>query len=254
MKVELSSDPPENPTTDQIEKLSKGGAPPPEEEPDYTDDKLFAGKFKTQEDLEKGYLEAQQKISELTKTEPKEASSDDPAFSIKSEGGETPPTEPSKFDRERYEQEFISTGGFSDETLAELKAQNMPQEMIDVYASSLQGLKEARSSAILNMFGDQDRMSKVLQWANTNLSEAEIASIDAQANSSDMGTCEAAIKGLTARFDASPMGQTSIEGVTGGPTVKPFGDNHEMTEAMDDPRYKRSASYRAEIAARMAVT
>jgi len=214
------------------------------------EEQLFAGKFKDPADLEKAYLELQSRFSK-EKAQPKEEGSKDPAFQIPTEGQAAEAAAPA-FQAEKYQQEFMESGDLSAESRAEMEKLGIPKEMVDTHVAGLRAIRDARASAIKNIFGGEDRMGEVTKWAGANLSPAEIHAIETQANSLDMATCEAAIKGLVARFDASPFGASALEGTTGGPAVAPFKSNKEMTEAMADPRYKDDPAYRADVARRIA--
>jgi hypothetical protein len=249
ISVDINADPVTDPMDEQIQKLQKGEetTPTPDAEGEPS---LLAGKFDSQEALEKAYLELQSKLGSQSAEEPPEAGGEEPAFSLKPEGGEAAATP--GFDAEKYQQEFMAEGKLSDDSVKELQKLGIPQEMIDTHTAGLQAIKDARQSAILGMFGGNERMESVLAWARNNLSEGEAEAITTQANSTDMGTCETAIRGLVARFDSSPMGQTApLEGATGGSSIQPFKSTAEMVKAMSDERYKTDPAYRDEVAARV---
>lgn len=233
----------------QIE--AETGAAGPQDEQQET---LLAGKFNTQEDLEQGYLELQKKLSEWTPAT--ETTEDGPAFQIKKEG-DAQADQASGFNADKYKAEFMENGKLSDESRKEIIAQGIPEEMIATHEAGLQAIRDSRADTIRGIFGSEDRMESILKWASNNLGDAEIQAIESQANSLDMTVCEAAIKGLVARYDASPMGQgNALEGVPGGPAVAAFRSEAERNEAhnvrMSDGRFKYDvdAAYRADVDAK----
>jgi len=242
---------------DEVAKLQKQADAPAEGQTstdtgeakteDDGDPTLLAGKYQDAAELEKAYLELQRKFSETTGA--KEGDEEGPAFSIKSKGDEEKAADP--VDTSRYKREMLEDGQLSEQSMKELKGMGFDEELMAHVMKGLEDTKATRQREILEVFGSQTRMDEISRWAGANLTEKEIELIETQARSLDSDVARSALKGLVARYESSPMGQQSLEGVTGGPSVQPFKSNHEMTQAMNDPRYKKDEAYRAEVAARI---
>lgn len=220
------------------------------EQPDTGSEELLAGKFKSQDDLVKAYKELESKLGSQSQAESQEDDGEGPAFQIDQKAPEAK-GEP-EFDAAKYEEEFMANGSLSDDSRKELTKMGLPESWIDTHEAGLQALRNERASNIRSWMGGNDQANQIMSWAQNNLSEGEKVAIEAAANGSDVGAAEAAIRGLVARYEVSPMGASPIEGSTGGSTVAAFRSNAEMTAAINDPRYDTDEAYRKDVQARIA--
>lgn len=256
ISVDIMPDEPHDPTADQIAALGRAQPTGDEAEPEG-EPTLLAGKYKDAAELEKAYLELQKLQGSQTKEEPAETGGDGLPFSFDKEGAaaDVAPSKLTTDQVEAFEKEIIETKTLSEASQQAIRDRGFPQSWIDTHIRGVGAIQENRSNAIVGMFGNRERMESIIQWANNNLPQGELDTITSQANSTEMGTCETAIKGLVARFDSSPMGQEApLEGMVGGPSIQGFKSTREMTEAMGDPKYRVDPAYRAEIHARVAAT
>lgn len=203
------------------------------------ENKLFAGKFKTAEDLEKSYLELQKKLGEPGAT---------PATPPATPG--TPketPTEISTFDDQKMINEFLQTGAISPETRADLNKRGIPDSMIDRHVSSAAAAIQAKADAILTTVGGAKAYESMASWADQNLTEAEQAVYNKALDGTDAERM-AAVKGLHARWTtATGGGTTLLKGDGSQLNVGGYRSLAEMQRDMRDSRYKTDEAFREDV-------
>lgn len=158
--------------------------------------------------------------------------------------------------------EFMETGGLSEESYAELEEGGFPREVVDIYiegykaraAQSQQtktaeqatgGLSEADALQLLASVGGEEKYNSMLAWAEKNFSAAEIKAFNkAVVESGDKDLASFAIAGLAARY-AREYGQTPrlVKQTAGRVQNAGFANRDEMLAAMRDQRYGREKSY-----------
>lgn len=211
-------------------------------------EQLLAGKFKTVEELTKGYQELEKKLGsrEPAQTAPKVG---DPI---------TPPKveEPKELDLAPFQEEYDKNGKLSDESYAKLQKEykvgrNTINEFIEARVAKVQAFQKE----VYDSVGGQETFGQMLEWAKGNLSASEQAAYDKAMGSGDPGVIKLAVAAVNAKFSAAfGSSPNLIGGRAGAAGAKPFKSHAEMIQAMSDPRYERDDAYRAEVENRVAVS
>jgi hypothetical protein len=190
----------------------------------------FAGKFRTVEDLEKGYLELQKKLGskETEKPEPTEETTEE-------ETDEQQQTQP--------EQDEVQ--GREEETRKPEAREEVPQ------------LTKEDEASILQAIGGQEAYNSMIAWGAENLSEADRDAYNQVLASGNAPAIKLATEGLMARYlaNADFQGQP-VRGRPGSsePGAKPYRSRAEVNAAMSDYRYEADPAYRNDVMARLAAS
>jgi len=201
--------------------------------------------FNSVSDLQAAYTEAQRKITELSQTKP--APTD----------GKPAPQAPTGLELDRYTAEFNSMGRLSENSFSELASKGIPRHIAEAYIDG----QVARASSVVSrgheLVGGAERYQQMIGWAASSLSPSEVHAFNSQVNNTDAAVREFAVKSLASRWQAEAGGQPSFvkgSGVSGGGGGHAFGSEAEMTRAIQDPKYKEDAGYRAQVQRRIAQT
>ena len=221
------------------------------EEISQQEEKLYAGKYKDAQELEKAYVELQKKLGEGEETASAEEQPDEkPKFSE----GATLITDASK--------EYFDNGNkLSDETLAKfssmssqdlikayLEVQSNPEYQQSVNAEPAPAITDSEINQIKNSAGGEQAYANIINWSKTNLDKSAISAFDQVVETGSIEAIKLAVSGLKAEYDAA----NGVEGrmVTGKAPTKSgdvFRSQAELVAAMNDPRYDRDPAYRQDI-------
>lgn len=241
-----------------------------EEESSSSD--LLAGKYKSVEELEKGYKELQSKLGQRTEPTGDEPPQDDEGDQEGEADQETP--EPSGDAKEIYG-EFIGSrleeagidfgdintrwqqsGELTGEDYTQLEEAGFNKTMVDAYLAGLQykatqdsDLSAQQIASIKSEYGGDQGYNQMLEWAAGNLSQEEIDGFNQIVNTSgNMATIKLAVAGLHAMYSQQAGREPKL---IGGRATKASTDRFESTaqlvEAMKDPRYTNDSAYRRKI-------
>ena len=215
------------------------------------EEKLYAGKYKDAQELEKAYVELQKKLGEGGETASAEEQPDEkPKFSE----GATLITDASK--------EYFDNGNkLSDETLAKfssmssqdlikayLEVQSNPEYQQPVNAEPAPAITDAEINQIKNSAGGEQAYANIINWSKSNLDKSAISAFDQVVETGSIEAIKLAVSGLKAEYEAA----NGVEGrmVTGKAPTKSgdvFRSQAELVAAMNDPRYDRDPAYRQDI-------
>jgi len=232
---------------------------------------LLAGKYKSVEELEKGYKELQSKLGNRTEPTGSETSQDDEGNQDGEADQETP--EPSGDAKEIYG-EFIGsrleeagidfgdmntrwqqTGELTGEDYTQLEEAGFAKPMVDAYLAGLQykaaqdsDLSAQQISSIKAEFGGDQGYNQMLEWAGSNLTQEEIEGFNQIVNGNNLASIKLAVSGLHARYSQASGREPKL---IGGRAAKSSNDRFEssaqLIEAMSDPRYNNDPAYRRKI-------
>jgi hypothetical protein len=152
--------------------------------------------------------------------------------------------------------EFAEKGELSADTYAALEGQGLSKDMVDQYIDGQKAIIERIQGAAFGAFdGGEEQYNEAANWAANNLSESEIQALDAQITSTNPAIVAEGAKALAAKWaenrDVDPTvtihgeGNASVSGSY-------FKSGAEMQAAMNDPKYSKDESFRAEVAQKIA--
>tara|TARA_Y100000004_G_scaffold36146_1_gene38765 strand:+ start:569 stop:1357 length:789 start_codon:yes stop_codon:yes gene_type:complete len=215
------------------------------------EEQVYAGKYKSAQELEKAYMELQSKLGEQEKGETEVAEKEPEDKPTLSEGATliTSATD-----------EYYSNGNkLSPETLQKFSSMSS-QDLINAYMEVQQlpeyqqqqaqpaDISEAQINQIKNAAGGEQAYSNIINWAKTNVPAEQINAFDEVVNTGSVQAINLAVAGLKAQYDNA----NGVEGrmVTGkAPTNSGdvFRSQQELVAAMNDARYDRDPAYRQDV-------
>ena len=212
---------------------------------------LLAGKYQSAEELERGYLELQKRLSSPAEEEPQVE-----------EAPEAEEEEEIEVDGDLFDaiMESYRTGEWDDNLVEEVGK----MDPIDVANMFLTKQGEAQQTAVATeedvtqiqeSVGGMNEYQTMIQWASGNLSEQEINLYDAAMDRGDPLTMFFAAQALNSRYqDAVGYDGEMLTGSAPRNTGDVFRSQAELVAAMSDPRYDKDPAYRQDIADKLAVS
>lgn len=208
---------------------------------------LLAGKYKSAEELERGYLELQKRLS--GKEEPELETQD-----------EAPQEEEQPNDEEvdLYDNimESYQTGEWDPEIVNKVENMN-PVDVVNMFLEKGGAYQTPQVTSddiaqIQESVGGDTEYQNMIQWASQNLSEQEVAMYDAVMDRGDPLAMFFAAQALNARYqDAVGYDGELLAGTAPKNVVDAFRSQAELVAAMSDPRYDKDPAYRADVAEKL---
>lgn len=241
-----------------------GGPPPgapPAGAPPAPKPRVFAGKFKSPEELESAYTELQSAYHRALAGRapaPGAPPAVDPATGKPAAGQ---PARITQAAMARYGEEFNALGGLTEASYQELESfgidRQVAHEILSTSSAGRQAAKAQARSTVVQIAGGEEQYREMQRWAVATLSPEERAAFNETLNSGDLAAASLAVHGVVSRWkaaNAGPLaGQLQGDPVSGG-GARPFGSMREMIEAQKDPKYKSDPGYRREVERRLAVS
>jgi len=237
------------------EEQAQQNTPAPAEE-----QQLLAGKFKSTEDLERAYLEAQKLIGSRGQQVPEPAAAE-PAptpeqytpemgkqlygntVATAIEAAEINPLEMAEKvyagqDVSSYVEALVSKGGLPREVV-ETYLQGVAPAKVPAQQQQGEGLTEADATELKAMVGGEQQFQQLSQWAVANLEPQELSDYNAAIDSGSKAAARFALKQLQVRSSSS--GEPKL--ISGGGAVK--ADVFDSDQQAVDARSKRGENGRA---------
>ena len=225
-------------------------------------DQLLAGKYKNAEEIEKAYVQLQQKLGDNTTEETSE---------VKDEEVEKPEDSDETKEDEEEEKSAVDLDyslletlweeaqtEYTEETtdkISELSTeelvnmhltyrQNVENNYIPQRELSKEDIKELQEVA-----GGPQEYSNMLNWAKDNLDENETEMFDQVMGRGDPLSCFFAIQALQYRYedDEGTFEDTMVTGAAPKETTNIFRSQAEVVAAMSDARYDKDPAYRQDV-------
>ena len=231
----------ENLSADEQDSLKVG------EQMQEAQDNLLAGKYKNAEELEKGYLELQQKLSNNEEAPQEETQEEEESEA---------PAEVSVLDR--MWEEATSGNEFSEELTKEI--QNMaPTDIANAYLDYRQkqeqqpqeGGRDFSTEEITQLkgiVGGDKNYTNMIDWAQKSLNEQEVKMFDAVMERGDPLSAFFAVRSLAFAYnDAIGYDGNMVQGKAPRQSNDQFRSQQEVVRAMADPRYEEDPAYRRDV-------
>jgi len=215
---------------------------------DSAKETLLAGKYKTPEDLEKGYLELQKAFSgrkpDETTTPPPDPNASPEAALVTKAG----------LDMEVLTKEYTETGELSAASLTALEAIGVTKDVVTTYFRGQEALAQREIAEVQEFAGGKATYESMVQWAGQNMTKPEIAAYNA-AMTGDTETRKMAIEALKSKYVAKTgSGPKVIVGDGASPAAAGYESKAQMTSDMKDPRYAKDPAYRQAVERKIAKT
>ena len=207
------------------------------------EEQLRAGKYRSAEELERGYLELQKRLSG------KQEEVEQP------EEGEQPNEEEEQSEEmDLYDSimESYRTGEWDPELVNKVESMS-PVDVANMFLEkgNTQTIQATSSDIeqIQASVGGTEEYQSMIQWASQNLSEQEVSMYDTVMDRGDPLAMFFAVQALNARYqDATGYDGELLTGQSPRNIADVFRSQAELVAAMSDPRYDRDPAYRSDVA------
>ena len=208
-------------------------------------DNLLAGKYKNAEELEKGYLELQQKLSNK-----QEAPAEEQAEEVEEAEEETI--------LDRIWEEATTQEEFSPELTEEISKMSST-DLANMYLDYRQAnegrepevnrdFSEADIKELKGVVGGEANYANMIDWAQKSLNEQEVQMFDAVMQKGDPLSAFFAVRALAYAYnDAVGYDGNMVQGKAPRQSNDQFRSQQEVVAAMGDPRYENDPAYRRDI-------
>ena len=231
----------DNLSEDEQDSLAVG------EKMEEAQEQLLAGKYKSAEELEKGYLELQQKLS----------NKEEPEAEAETETEET--AEPNILDR--VWDEATSGNDFTPELTEELNKM-APQDLANLYLDYRQNNQNAQPESrdfseenikeLKGIVGGEENYTNMVQWAQKSLNKQEVDMFDAVMERGDPLAAFFAVRSLAYAYnDSIGYDGNMVQGKAPRQSNDQFRSQQEVVRAMGDPRYEEDPAYRKDIMSKL---
>ena len=208
-------------------------------------DNLLAGKYKNAEELEKGYLELQQKLSNKEEAPAEE---------------QAEPTEQAEEQTvlDRIWEEATTQEEFSPELTEEISKMSST-DLANMYLDYRQAnegrepevnrdFSEADIKELKGVVGGEENYANMIDWAQKSLNEQEVKMFDAVMQKGDPLAAFFAVRSLAYAYnDAVGYDGNMVQGKAPRQSNDQFRSQQEVVKAMADPRYEDDPAYRRDI-------
>jgi hypothetical protein len=218
----------------------------PSDQPEGSE--LLAGKFKTPEELVKGYKELEKKLGQRSAEPPKEQPKKTPNAELQiDEKAAEKAVAKAGLDMDVFANEFAETGELSEDSFAKLEGAGIPKAMVEGYIAGQKALAEATHARVKGYAGGEENYNAMISWAAENLSAEDIAAFNT-AIAEGPSAQRLAVQGLAAQFQAE-VGKNPqlLKGSTAPPAHGGYESAAQMHADMKDPRYKSDPAFRAKV-------
>jgi len=280
MAINLSYDPSDDPEAIAAREAEEQDSLEVGEKMLQEQEELLAGKYKNAEELEKAYMELQQRLGRGDED-------DDSGEAEVEEETESTEGEYERYDEEGYvnfdavadaygdglaeafqennidpwamnDHFYENEGTLTPEMYDQLNEAGFSDETIDAYLGGLRnqlGYEDAEANTlgdseiadIKNIAGGEQGYADVVQWASENLPEADIEAFDEVINTANEAAVRFAVKALVGQYEDA-VGRTP-DLVTGkqSSTGQAYRSMAEVVRDMSDPRYDSDDAYRMDV-------
>ena len=267
----VNTDTPTETATDTVENLT------PEEQDSLAvgteiqeqQEQLFAGKYKSAEELEKAYGELQKKLGDQGTEDSGEVGDTQDTAEVESEETteETqeapPPTAAAELIQSASEEYFNNDSKLSPETLekfSSMSSKDLVEAYMQVQGNLPQGdlldnagdISDATVNEIKNYAGGEQSYDNMVQWASNNLDDQSVEAFDSIINTGSVDAIKLAVNGLKAQYEnANGYEGTMVTGKAPAQSKDVYRSQAELVAAMNDRRYDNDPAYRQDVIAKL---
>ena len=223
---------------------------------------LLAGKYKNAEELEQAYISLQKKLGKEETEETDYEETDEGYAEEEGSDEEVSPNAPAvSLITDASDEYYANNGELSEETIAkfsEMSSQDLVNAYLEIQANNPQAqtqaveMSDAQVNSIQNAAGGEANYNRVIEWAASNLPEAQIDAFDSVIDSGNPAAIGIAFLGLQSKYnEANGYEGRMLQGKAADSNGDVFRSQAQLVEAMSDPRYDRDPAYRQNIASKL---
>ena len=139
-----------------------------------------------------------------------------------------------------------------------MSSQDLVNAYLEIQANNPQAqtqaveMSDAQVNSIQNAAGGEANYNRVIEWAASNLPEAQIDAFDSVIDSGNPAAIGIAFQGLQSKYnEANGYEGRMLQGKAADSNGDVFRSQAQLVEAMSDPRYDRDPAYRQNIASKL---
>jgi len=280
MAINISYDPTDDPEAIAAREAEEADSLEVGEQMLKDQQELLAGKYRNAEELEKAYIELQQRLGR------NDADDDSGEEDVEYDSNEEVQGDFERYDEEGYvnfdavkeaygdnladvfqnagidpwamnDHFYENDGTLTDEMYDQLNEAGFSDATIDAYLGGLRSqlgydaaestLSDREITNIKNIAGGDEGYAQVVQWASENLPQEDIEAFDEVINTANQAAVRFAVKALVSQYEDA-VGRTP-ELVTGkqSSTGQAYRSMAEVVRDMNDPRYDNDDAYRMDV-------
>ena len=261
--TETATDTVENLTPEEQDSLAVGSEIQEQQE------QLFAGKYKSAEELEKAYGELQKKLGDQGTEDSGEAGDTQDTAEVESEETTeetqetSPPSAAAELIQSASEEYFNNDSKLSPETLekfSSMSSKDLVEAYMQVQGNLPQGdlldnagdISDATVNEIKNYAGGEQSYDNMVQWASNNLDTQSVEAFDSIINTGSVDAIKLAVNGLKAQYEnANGYEGTMVTGKAPAQSKDVYRSQAELVAAMNDRRYDSDPAYRQDVIAKL---
>ena len=228
---------------------------------------LYAGKFKSVEDLVGSYKELEGKLGAIdqTREEPEgnveeqaeEQEVNDSEFNAEEYYGDglASVLEEVGIDAEDISNRFLENDEISEDDYSKLAEAGFSKQVVDLYLDGVRNAGiagEVDAEGIKESVGGDESYSQMVSWAMENLPAEDIQAFNKLTDTGDGPAIKLAVQGIYSQYN-NAMGiepnLVSGRASQSGPT--PYRSSAEVKAAMSDPRYGKDVTYTESVYSRL---
>ena len=261
--TETATDTVENLTPEEQDSLAVGSEIQEQQE------QLYAGKYKSAEELEKAYGELQKKLGDQGTEDSGEVGDTQDTAEVESEETteETqeapPPTAAAELIQSASEEYYNNDSKLSPETLEKftsMSSKDLVEAYMQVQGNLPQGdlldnagdISDATVNEIKNYAGGEKSYDNMVEWASNNLDTQSVEAFDSIINTGSVDAIKLAVNGLKAQYEnANGYEGKMVTGKAPAQSKDVYRSQAELVAAMNDRRYDNDPAYRQDVIAKL---
>ena len=217
---------------------------------------LLAGKYKNAEDLEQAYLSLQKKLGQTEEETDYEESDEGYAEEEETDEEVSEYAPAVSLINDASEEYYANDGQLSPETVekfSEMSSTDLVNAYLEIQANNPQApqgveMSEGQVNSVQNAAGGEGNYNRVIEWAASNLPDAQIDAFDSVVDSGNPAAIGIAFQGLQRQYDESNGYEgRMLQGKPASSGGDVFRSQAELVAAMGDPRYDNDPAYRADV-------
>ena len=157
---------------------------------------------------------------------------------------------------EQYSKEYMENDGQLSEASYEslAKDHNFSKELVDSFIQGQEALSNRMLGEVHDTVGGAEKYQEIMDWATSNLSDAEIDSYNKTVETGDSNSINLALQGVHAKYTAENGFSPSLIQGTGKGRASGYESRQQMIADMAKPEYKTDPAFRDTVERRLANT
>jgi len=146
---------------------------------------------------------------------------------------------------DKFYSEYQEQGSLSENSYEELNKMGLDKSLVDGYIAGQEAIANTEVQAVHNLVGGSNNYNKVIEYAKTNLNDAEQEAFNETLETGSIEQVKFAVQGIASRAGiGSEQPQSMINGDSIETNSDVFESSAQVIDAMNDPRYAKDPAFR----------